>query len=199
MHAKHAYTHTYAKHAYTHMYAKHAYIYTHAKHTYTHMCAKHAYTHTHAKHAYMHKHLHIHIKMEKEKSPPDHILWLKSSKALSQGVGPSYGLKGPTRIVRSYIQHCIVRSYIQHTSLAHPKIFSAHSQFSDSAIPADTCTASHSPSTPTSGPTPFCYCSLSRESFCSLPSIFCTNIKSMRPSLTIFIDYGMCVHRWGDG
>lgn len=45
---------------------------------------------------------------------------------------------------------------------------------------------------------PFCYCSLSRESFCSLPSIFCTNIKSTRPSLTIFIVCGVCMHRWGD-
>lgn len=77
----------------------------HAKHAFTHTCSKHAYTHMHAKHAYMHTHLIIHMKMEKEKSPPDHILWFKSSKAPSQRVGLSYGLKGPTLCVVLHTTH----------------------------------------------------------------------------------------------
>lgn len=126
----------------THMHAKHAYIHTCLKHAYTHTRSKHAYTHTHSKHAYMHTHLHIHMKMEKEKSHPIIFFGLNP---------PKLHLKGWGHPMAEKALHALYGPTSNAAPLSPtPRFFSAHSQFFDSVIPADTCTACHSPSTSSS-------------------------------------------------
>lgn len=175
----------------THMHAKHAYIHTCSKHAYTHTRSKHAYTHTCSKHAYMHTHLHIHMKMEKEKSHPIIFFGLNPPKLHLKGWGHPMAKKALHVLYGPASNTAPLSPTLRFFQLT----VSSPTQLSQQ-IPALLAIAQVLQA-PTSGP--FCYCSVSRESFCSLPSIFCTNIKSMRPSLAIFIVCGVCVHRWGDG